>query len=175
MDIFVSREDFENKYISRAAYDALAAEVAATKEALGFAQKYWMDALAERDALTAEVAALRDRVAELEDEARWVSVEEGLPEHANKKCEVRCKHKRSNKAFVTVAVYVAPRSIRADDFIDPDYSDSDWEDYEEETDTYWTPTGWYEATIAEASDVNWFLSDDYEITHWRYITPPEAE
>lgn len=147
MDIFVSREDFENKYISRAAYDAL----------------------------TAEVTALRDRVAELEDEARWVSVEEGLPEHANKKCEVRCKHKRSNKAFVTVAVYVAPRSIRADDFIDPDYSDSDWEDYEEETDTYWTPTGWYEATIAEASDVNWFLSDDYEITHWRYITPPEAE
>lgn len=48
------------------------------------------------------------------------------------------------RGFVTVAEYVPPRSITADDYCSEDGFAHEDLDYEEETDTFWTPAGWYE-------------------------------
>lgn len=47
------------------------------------------------------------------------------------------------KRQIALAAHVSRRTLRADDYMSEDCYAEDF-DYEEETDTQWTPEGWYE-------------------------------
>lgn len=99
-----------------------------------------------------------------EDQSRWISVDERLPEpgvHV-----LACCHAGIN-AYVCDAFYTAPKTVlcRYDDDIDAEY--------DEETDEYYFPRGWWEVIK------NW---DDYgciaicdKVTHWRALPEPPKE
>ena len=94
---------------------------------------------------------------------RWIPVEEELP---NKLITVLVKLKSSysEKEYTTTAQYVPSRSVLAEDFCNEDWEE-DMFDHDEETDTDWCPTGWFEWQTV--TDTNWMLTD--EVTHWRPI------
>lgn len=94
---------------------------------------------------------------------RWIPVDEELPEPLVK---VFVKILSvNNKEFVITAQYVPPRTVLAEDFLDPDYSDLELEDYDKENDIFYVVEGWWEHTYE--ADVNYMISD--KVTSWRPI------
>jgi hypothetical protein len=53
------------------------------------------------------------------------------------------------------AMYAAPKTLEGN-------GESDFEEYDEESDTYYCPEGWYEKN--EYEDTNWNVDDP--VTHW---------
>lgn len=68
------------------------------------------------------------------------------------------------------AALIAPRTQET-------YGDSDWLEYDDETDTYWLPGGWYEDVEAETgSDFTRFHLSGVRPTHWLPLPqPPSGE
>lgn len=134
------------------------AELAALK-----ADKVDLDAVMTQNATLDRVLG---ELATLKAANEWIAVTDRLPKH---KQNIEVVYQKHNKKFgVTTAEYIASRSIREEDYIDPDYAADGFSDYEEETDTYWAPSGFYEMQVIP--DVNWFL--DVPITHWRPLPAP---
>ena len=64
--------------------------------------------------------------------------------------------------FITMAQYVPPKTLLAEDFLSEEAMGTDFPEYDEEKDCYWAPGGFYEWQYVP--DQNWFL--DENITHW---------
>lgn len=92
-------------------------------------------------------------------EMMWIPVTDHLPA-TRQRVIVRFVNDYGRKV-VTVADYIAPRTVREEDYIS-DECPADFADYEEETDTYWTPGGWYESQ--ETADMNWYI--EWPVTEW---------
>lgn len=96
----------------------------------------------------------------------WIPIEEKQP--------VACKPMlvvfvtRYNQRFVTMAQYVPPKTILADDFLSEEAMGNGFEEYDEEKDCYWTPAGWYEWQYV--AEQHYFL--DEKVTHWAEIKLP---
>lgn len=112
-----------------------------------------------------EIEDLNQRIREQEEllkwfreRQRWISVKERLPETRQRVLVLI--DRENHKHWITCANYIAPRSVLAEDFIDED----SWEfhDYDEETDTYWAPSGFYESNYY--TDANYYIDD--AVTHW---------
>lgn len=99
----------------------------------------------------------------------WISVKDGLPEELTK--VIVCYNDKYRKSVVTLAQYVLPRSIPFIDFMDENYCDIEYSDYDEENDIYWTVSGWYEDNTEV--DTNWYLHGD--VTHWMPLPEPLNE
>jgi hypothetical protein len=90
---------------------------------------------------------------------KWININEKEPENHQR---VMVFYKNDfGKGRITIAKYIKPKTVLAEDFLDPEYS-MDFEEYDEEKDCYWTPAGFYESQYA--TDINWYLSET--ITHW---------
>ena len=103
-------------------------------------------------------------------ENSWILFENKKPEtHDRVLICFKNRHNEKNPPYVTIATYIAPRSVNAEDFLDDECCDSFYEsDYEESTDIFWTPDGFYE-TLWEP-DINIFVSNT--VTHWKVIDQP---
>ena len=66
-----------------------------------------------------------------------------------------------NKGRISIAEYIAFKTVLAEDFLDPDCDG--FQEYDEKKDCYWTPAGFYESQYA--TDINYFLGNE-KITHW---------
>jgi hypothetical protein len=98
----------------------------------------------------------------------WRAVREELPENEKKVIvyfKNECGHGRR-----TTAEYIREKTVLAEDYLSDEWSDG-FEEYDEEKDCYWTPSGWYEQQ--EITEVNFYLGKDI-ITHWMPLpSPPE--
>lgn len=88
----------------------------------------------------------------------WINIEERKPEKLRR---VLVAFKNSyGKIFITIAEYVPPKEVLAEDFLSEDCDN--FQEYDEEKDCYWTPSGFYEWT--HEGDINYFLSE--KINFW---------
>jgi len=94
-------------------------------------------------------------------EKRWISVNNKLPE-TKKRVLVRFETTFKDKQIphVTIADYIAPRTVLESEYMDEEYAGCG--DYDEENDCYWTETGWYESGYE--TEFNQQLSEN--VTHW---------
>lgn len=96
----------------------------------------------------------------------WHKVQDKKPPE-NKPLLIHIKNQQS-KDRVIKAIYIPAKTIEA-------HVDSEWFEYDEEEDTYWTPQGWYEDVYAETGlefDLL-FIGTDLEPLHWMTLpTPP---
>ena len=99
----------------------------------------------------------------------WISVEDRLPE-SGKSVLASCQIKLMNgkrKYYVCEAMYTAPKTISAGGYDDFDA------DYDEETDTYYYPEGWWER-IHNWDDYSYVAIADF-VTHWMPLPEPQKE
>lgn len=92
----------------------------------------------------------------------WISIKDELPE-TNTRVIVSFlipSQKEEGQRWTTCAVYIAPRSVLEENFMDEDYSGTG--DYDEEKDCYWTECGWYELNYVP--ETNWRIGE--KVTHW---------
>ena len=54
--------------------------------------------------------------------------------------------------------------------LEPD-TEGDWHEYDEGSDTYYLPEGWYESN--EFDETNWYIKGD--VTHWMPLPEPPPE
>lgn len=91
---------------------------------------------------------------------KWISIKEGLPES---RARVIFTWQNSQiKRRTSIGFYAAHKSIDADIY---EEIDDAW--YDEETDRYWLPEGWYE----EAAEGEYFYSIS-NVTHWQPLPEP---
>lgn len=97
---------------------------------------------------------------------KWISVEEKMPD-SGVQVLVACRVKYGGRRYVCDAFYAAPKSISCG------YNDDIDAVYDEETDEYYFPEGWWEVVK------NW---DDYScvaiydtVTHWMPLPEPPKE
>ena len=113
------------------------------------------------------IAELKARNKRLKEQGRWIPVEERLPK-TRQRCYVFYKSEYG-KNRITVADYIAPKTVKEEDYLSEDCID--FAEYDEQNDCYWTPAGWYESSWE--SDMNWFITPP--ILKWKPITLPESE
>ena len=122
------------------------------------------EALALLERLTAENAALREKV------PQWISVEDRLPEPET---DVLIVCNRNGYVFVTPAIYEDGKMLTQE-------SAWNWSDiygyglYSEEDDDYYIPEGWWENRQFNPDDV-YNNSVDCTVTHWMPLPGAPAE
>ena len=117
-----------------------------------------------------ELTYLKSELSAEREKHRWISVEERLPK-SNILVNVSYRLKSGLRVRQS-AIYIAPKTILAEDFLSDDIDCSDAEEYDEENDCYWVVEGWWEDSFE--SDMNYKISR--EITHWQPLPePPERE
>ena len=105
------------------------------------------------DMATASAQGFRDGVASA---ASWISVDARLPE-PNTPVLLDI-----GKKFTIRALWAEKHTVRVGTDVD------DWGEYDEETDEYYCPEGWYEWN--EHEDVHWAVSETPRA--WRELPPP---
>ena len=104
------------------------------------------------DMATAAARGFRDGVASA---ASWISVDERLPEPGNPVLL------DIGKKYPIRALWAAKNTVRVGTDVD------DWGEYDEETDEYYCPEGWYEWN--EHEEVHWAVSETPRA--WRELPP----
>ena len=109
------------------------------------------------DRAQAKLEAQAAKIAELEkDAARWIPVSEEMPKLGT---TVFAAYKNSNGKWRTIiAEWVSTKSTESS-------ADSDFGEYDEATDTYYDPEGWYEQVENGADYTAMFVSDGV-VSHW---------
>ena len=105
------------------------------------------------DMATAAAQGFRDGVASA---ASWISVDERLPEPGNPVLL------DIGKKYPIRALWAAKNTVRVGTDVD------DWGEYDEETDEYYCPEGWYEWN--EHEEVHWAVSETPRA--WRELPQP---
>ena len=106
------------------------------------------------DMATVSAQGFRDGVASVS--AGWISVDERLPEPGNPVLL------DIGKKYPIRALWAAKNTVRVGTDVD------DWGEYDEETDEYYCPEGWYEWN--EHEEVHWAVSETPRA--WRELPPP---
>jgi len=92
----------------------------------------------------------------------FINVEDELP--PAKKQVIAKLISENGKEYKTMAIYIPPRTILAEDFM-MNHDDSDFYEYDEEKDNYYVFEGWWEWQTV--TDVNWKIYD--KVIGWRPI------
>ena len=106
------------------------------------------------DMATVSAQGFRDGVASVS--AGWISVDERLPEPGNPVLL------DIGKKYPIRALWAAKNTVRVGTDVD------DWGEYDEETDEYYCPEGWYEWN--EHEEVHWAVSETPRA--WSELPPP---
>lgn len=120
-----------------------------------------------RDAI--KEAAKEDFIAIAKADNGWISVDEKLPEtgkHVLASCEIKILGGKK-KRYTCVAMYAAEKSIVCSESGDVD------SDYDEETDEYYLPEGWWEC-IHNWDEYSSVAIEDF-VTHWMPLPEPPKE
>lgn len=99
----------------------------------------------------------------------WISVNNRLPESGKSvlvSCQIRLMSGK-HKYYVCEAMYTAPKTVSAGEYDDFDA------DYDEETDTYYYPEGWWERIHNWEEYSNVAIADF--VTHWMPLPEPPKE
>ena len=102
----------------------------------------------------------KDRIAELEAQSQWVSVEDRLPET---KCIALYKNSLGKPRMV-MAEYIKKHTLEAS----PDCDGEGVSEYCEEKDIYYYTEGWWEI-IENWDEYNFIVIHKGEITHWQHL------
>lgn len=102
------------------------------------------------------------RADEWQKAAGWMSVKERLPESGKFVLAHFIRKNQAGEYPTTIrAFYAAPRDIEQSD-------DDDFGEYDEFSDKYFLPEGWYECN--EEEEVHYFVHEN--ITHWMPLPEP---
>ena len=99
----------------------------------------------------------------------WISVKDRLPESGKSvlaSCQIRLMNGKY-KYYVCEAMYTAPKTVSAGGYDDFDAV------YDEETDTYYYPEGWWEKIHNWDEYSNVAIADF--VTHWMPLPEPQKE
>lgn len=114
------------------------------------------------------------RVADLPQRQQPVAVGERLPEPSRK---VLAHYFNGLGKGRTICAIWVPAKSRSDDL---DLTDDDFQEYDEESDKYYWPEGWYEA-IENWDDYGWIKVNEGEPVYWQPLptwptptTPPKV-
>lgn len=94
---------------------------------------------------------------------KWISVDDKLPQNLQRVLVATETDEGEQK--ITVAQYVAPRSVLSRDYIEYDWMLSE---YDEELDEYFAPSGFYENNYHSLE--NYYIDD--KVTHWMPLPNP---
>lgn len=94
---------------------------------------------------------------------KWISVDDKLPQNLQRVLVATETDEGEQK--ITVAQYVAPRSVLSRDYIEYDWMLSE---YDEELDEYFAPSGFYENNYYSLE--NYYIDD--KVTHWMPLPNP---
>lgn len=102
---------------------------------------------------------------ENKNKSPWISIESEMPGarqtvYVIVEIEVVTKPKVETKQFQTMAKYIPYLTVPEEDFIADEYQGDG--DYDEESDTYFTPEGWYEYQLE--TEIHYLLSG--KVTHF---------
>lgn len=90
----------------------------------------------------------------------WIKVSDCMPENG-KKVLLTYKNECGNWRRIC-GMYIAEKTMES-------VSDSDISEYDEETDTYYDPAGWYE--IIENWEEYSYVAVTEPVTHWQELPP----
>ena len=110
-------------------------------------------------------AALRTALAQQAEPVAWTSVAKALPKSGVK--VLACYRNRLGNLRRIRAMWTAAKTEEAD-------SDDAHEEYDEATDTYYVPEGWYEC-IDNWGDYSSVAVTEGEVTHWMPLPQPPIE
>jgi len=99
------------------------------------------------------------KIKELENP--WVSVDKEMPE-AGLMVLVRMQYAKGSKTVCFTAKYTAKFTEEADDF---------YGDYDEKTDTYYCPEGWYENQTNWDGEYGYIFVNEGKVIEWLTIPP----
>jgi hypothetical protein len=102
---------------------------------------------------------------QLEQQTQWISVEAQLPE--SERTVLAYYLNSHGKGRRVRAEYIAAKTKCADDGWDSDSP----ADYDEATDQYYWPAGWYEV-IDNWDDLTHMVIHEGEVTHWMPLPSP---
>lgn len=91
-------------------------------------------------------------------DGNWIKTSELMPESEQRVLGFYTNE--YGRSRIETAVYIPPRTVKAEDFLSEDAEGCD--EYDEESDIYWVTEGWFESSWE--SDTNWKLNQT--ITHW---------
>lgn len=109
--------------------------------------------------------SLSARLAQLEQQTQWISVEAQLPE--SERTVLAYYLNSHGKGRRVRAEYIAANTKSADDGWDSDSP----ADYDEATDEYYWPAGWYEV-VDNWDDLTHMVIHEGEVTHWIPLPSP---
>jgi len=92
------------------------------------------------------------------EKSTWISIDEKMPT-TRETVMVYFKNKW-DKDVITIATYIAPKTVLAEEFLHEDHQD--FSEYDEENDCYWANSGFYENQYE--SEISYHLSET--ISHW---------
>ena len=103
--------------------------------------------------------SLSARLAQLEQQTQWISVEAQLPE--SERTVLAYYLNSHGKGRRVRAEYIAAKTKSADDGWDSDEP----ADYDEQADEYFWPAGWYEV-VDNWDDLTHMVIHEGKVTHW---------
>jgi hypothetical protein len=112
-----------------------------------------------------DIEKSRDRAA-LSAAPQWVSVEDQMPKPGRPVLAVYTTHHEPPRQRVNRAHWMPAKFEEAD-------SEADHFEYDEETDTNWTPPGWYEQ-MDHWGEYSSVAMSDVTVTHWMPLPQPPA-
>lgn len=116
-----------------------------------------------------KIAKLESELARLREERRWIPVSE-KPKTLNP-VYISYVSNYNKKRYQSVASYIAPRTVLAEDFLTDECDTSSCQEYDDENDCYWVIEGWWEESTV--SEIQYMIPD--VVTHWMPLPQPPQE
>jgi hypothetical protein len=110
-----------------------------------------------------------EAIQKLIENGGWRPIEDATEKDLKKTMFIKLTND-NGKERIFKAIYISKHELTTDDW---SWEDEDTADYDNETDTYYVPEGWFECIESDASASGWFmLSGKQRPTHFMPLDTP---